>query len=135
MPRGESERGALGGRPVGEREVERFDGHVDRLGERRGAALEQQRIADGEDALGGAGREVLAGDARAPPAEREGAAAQLIQAEPPERDEQVVAAHAREAGQREPLEDALEAPLGRPGGVAAEGLAPAEPPERSTQWR
>ncbi len=47
---------------------------------------------------------------------------QLVQPEPPERDQQLVAAHASEAGQREPLERALEAPLGRPGRLADERL-------------
>ncbi len=86
-----------------------------------GAALEQQRIADREHPLGGGQREVVAAGAAAG-AEAQILPAQLIQAQPSERDEQVIAAHAREPRQREPLEDALEAPLRRPGGVAPEGI-------------
>ena len=46
---------------------------------------------------------------------------QLIQPEPPERDQQVITPHAPEAGQREPLEHTLEASLRRPLGLAGEG--------------
>ena len=107
--------------PVGERQVERFDGHLQRLREGAGAALEQQRIADREHPLGRGQRQVVATGAP-PAAQAQVLGAQLVQPQPPERDEQVIAAHATEAREREAFEDALEAPLGRPGGVAAEGV-------------
>ena len=48
---------------------------------------------------------------------------QLVQAETPQRDEQVIAAHAREAGQREPLEQPLETALGLHARSPANALA------------
>src|SRR6185437_8828061 len=50
----------------------------------------------------------------------QGIGPQLVQAKPTERDQEVVAPHATEAGQGKPLEDALEAPLWRPGRLAGE---------------
>ena len=50
-----------------------------------------------------------------------GPARQRVAPQPPERDEQVVAGAAVQAGQREPLVDALEALLGGPARIGAEG--------------
>ena len=91
-------------------EIERLQGHVDRLRERRRAALEVDRIADREQPLGRERGEVARGEP-AHARQMQGVGLKLIQAKASQRDEQVIAAHPPEAGQREPLEQPLEAPL------------------------
>src|SRR5438270_2510607 len=114
-----AKRRALRRGPVGQREVERLDRHRYGAGERACAALQQQRIADREDALGGQ-RRAVARRQSSRAREMQGVRAQLIQPERAERAEQFIASHAPEAGERESLEHALEPPFGAPARIAAE---------------
>ena len=82
-----------------------------------GAALQQQRVADAEHALGGddGGIERVRGEVQRPRPD-------VVDAEAPEDDQQLVARRAPEAGQRHALEGAVEAALVGPRRVSGEGL-------------
>ncbi len=110
-------RSPSGRSPVGQREVEGLDRDADAGGEVARAALQQQRIADAEHALGGDDRRVerVAGELQRP-------RAHLEDAEAAERHQQLEARGAAEARQRQALEGAIEAPLLGPRGIADEGL-------------
>ncbi len=78
-----------------------------------------QWLADPEQALGGDGRQILS-FAGASAGEVQRVGAQLVDPDPPERDEQVVARHAREAGEPQTFKEPLEAPLRSPCGIPDE---------------
>src|SRR5258708_12879223 len=118
--------GTLGPRPIRERQVERFEGHGGSFGESRGAAVEQQGIADPEHALGGPRRPA---PTPAPPAggQLPRVRAPIVDLEAPEAGEQLVARRTAEARQCEAFEQPREATIGRPCRIAAEGGRPATP--------
>src|ERR1700727_3036521 len=107
----ESHGGALTALPVVQAEVERLDRKRTRLGEVRGPPLEQQRVADPERSLR-PNRDVVGAT------ERERRGLQVIDTQPAEREEQVVASVPRQ--QRQPLVGSGEATFGRPNPVTGE---------------
>ena len=99
--------------PDGEPAVERGQRQARGVGELARAALEQQTVSRDERALGGERGRVVLDEVHRVGGER-------VAARGAEHGEQVEARGAVEAGQREPLEHAAEAALGRPARLAGE---------------